>query len=149
MNDDCNNHKGKQYAFFGARGIKNQFKSVDEFTNYAINDLGVTDLKELVLTRIDKFDHFRKGNVHFITKQRACRDKRKARNMLDIPCSSEFKGVHWMKKIKKYMARIQIYETRLYLGLFSNDQTAAEAYDLEAEKHPELHIITNADLKLL
>ena len=49
-------------------------------------------------------------------------------------CSSRFKGVSWLKHIKRWMAYITKDGQRIYLGVFKNEEDAAYVYDTNARK---------------
>jgi hypothetical protein len=49
------------------------------------------------------------------------------------PTSSQYKGVCWHKKAQKWMASIKLNKKPIYIGLFSDEQTAAQAYDAKAK----------------
>lgn len=57
------------------KGIKNKFKSSDEFINYVVNVLKV-DPRGLQIDRIDNNGHYEKGNIRFITAKENCRNRR-------------------------------------------------------------------------
>ena len=45
---------------------------------------------------------------------------------------SVYKGVHWHKGVRKWVAQIKCYDKRIYLGCFSSELDAAKAYDAAA-----------------
>lgn len=47
-------------------------------------------------------------------------------------CSSQFKGVYWHKKTKKWVARIFCLGKYYFLGTFDDEMDAAKAYDTAA-----------------
>lgn len=48
--------------------------------------------------------------------------------------TSRYKGVYWNKRLKKYEAHIKDKGKVYYLGLYSNEEDAAKAYDIEAAR---------------
>lgn len=62
MNKRCS--KRKTYA---EKGIKNKFKSLEHFRSYVVEVLKV-DPRGLVCHRINDDEHYREGNIQFITK---------------------------------------------------------------------------------
>lgn len=49
--------------------------------------------------------------------------------------SSQYKGVHWHKIVKKWVAQIMINGKRKHLGYFDREREAAKAYNYMAIKH--------------
>jgi len=77
----------------------------------------------------DKLDN-RKRNLRFATKQQNARNRLKIRK----PTSSRFKGVNWTKD--GWQVRIAVSRSKcLFLGYFSDEITAAKAYNDAALKH--------------
>jgi len=73
----------------------------------------------------------RKANLRPATvSQNLCnRQKRKSKTR------SKYKGLEWDKIQKKWKARIQLNNQRIYLGSFASEIDAAKAYDNTAKKY--------------
>ena len=62
-------------------------------------------------------------------------------NKKHLKSSSEFTGVHWAKKIKRWIATITFGGKRTYLGCYVNELDAHNAYLLKLNDINELLII--------
>jgi hypothetical protein len=71
----------------------------------------------------------RRKNLRPATTRQNGQNRRKL-----APASSQFKGVHWHKRDKKWQARIQAPGQRNQLGYFKTEIEAARAYDAAARK---------------
>lgn len=75
----------------------------------------------------------RRCNLRIATQTQNQRNEKLRKNN-----TSGFKGVHYSRLLKKWIASIQDGPTTAYLGAFSTPELAAEAYDLAATlKDPE------------
>ena len=61
--------------------------------------------------------------------------------------TSKYRGVCWHKPTRKWKAEVYYNGKSHYLGVFSDERTAAEAYDAEALEHQGDKAKTNFDSK--
>jgi len=70
------------------------------------------------------------------------------RNKFSYSTGSKYKGVHWDKNLKRWIARIMFNKKRIYLGSFRDEIEAAKAYDNAARKyHAEFACLNFPDAK--
>lgn len=62
----CDNPKRRDYKYYGGRGIKCLFKSLNDFRDYVINELQI-DPRKLQIHRIDNMGHYESENIEFLT----------------------------------------------------------------------------------
>jgi len=90
----------------------------------------------------NKLDN-RMANLEFKTNQENSLNK-------DLTSSNKsgYRGVHWCKVYKKWMAQIKVKGKQIYLGRFDNKKDAAIAYNTAAKtfhkEHANLNVIDNA-----
>jgi len=80
INYRCNNSKFKQYQDYGGRGIKNKFKSFEDFFDCVRNCLGITafeQIENLEIDRIDNSGNYERGNIRFVTHKENCNNRKK------------------------------------------------------------------------
>jgi len=65
---------------------------------------------------------------------RSCTHSQNLQNRRKYGSSSQYKGVSWDKKAKKWAARIMINQKYIHLGYFTNEEKAAKAYDTAARE---------------
>lgn len=145
----------KKYGNFNALVDDNDFDRVnqyrwylfrDKYNDYAVGRLIVNRIKRKVLMHrfilniLDSLilcDHKdgnglnnKRNNIRVATKLQNNRNvKTNNRN------STGYKGVHYNKINKKFIARVASGTERLYLGSFDNKEDAARAYNEYALKH--------------
>ena len=68
INRRCNNSDCWNYEKYGGRGIRNEFKSFDEFMNYIIEVLKINPMG-LEIHRINNDDNYCIGNIEFLTRK--------------------------------------------------------------------------------
>jgi len=66
---------------------------------------------------------------------RKCTRSENQWNTLSKTGTSEYKGVAWEKRTKKWYAYIKINRKNKYLGRYDSEIKAARVYDLAAQKH--------------
>jgi hypothetical protein len=71
----------------------------------------------------------RKENLRLCNQSQNNANRRKQKN-----CSSQFKGVCWYKRDKKWVASIEYKEKQYYLGRFNSEINAALAYNKKAKE---------------
>ena len=71
----------------------------------------------------------RRVNLRFATPRQNCCNRK-----LQPSNSSGYRGVHWHKGAKKWMACISLDNKSVYLGLFSNKEDAARERDKAARR---------------
>jgi hypothetical protein len=72
----------------------------------------------------------RKSNLRICTHKQNCRSSRKRKKSV-----SKYKGVHWCRKTKKWVAQIGLDGRTKHLGYFKIEKNAALAYDRAAVKY--------------
>jgi|ERR1039458_7843743 hypothetical protein len=123
--DRCTNPNSQRWYTHGARGIKMNFLSFDEF--YAF--IGPRPSKDYSLERIDNNGNYEPGNVKWATRSEQQLNKRQYTIL-----KRHGKGYYWHKLSQKWNARIKYKGKTIYLGLFVKEEDAAQRYNEEFEK---------------
>ena len=152
MNLRCNNPEAKDYARYGGKGVKNLFKSFDEFFHHITIDLGFdtyNKIKGLQIDRVNTNGHYEISNLRIVTQSQNTMNSCKHSHHRGRLCSSHFKGVSWNKRRKKWCVCITVNGKTHHLGYFTDEIKAAEAYDRAAIRLHGKHGFTNRMLGLL
>lgn len=109
------------YAFRGMRiGGKNQIIRMHREITQAPQELEVDHING------DKLDN-RKANLRLVTRQQNSFNTGPRKGS-----KSQFKGVGWFSRDRKWRARIMLNGKEIHLGLFEREIDAAEAYNSAA-----------------
>lgn len=131
----CFNTKTKTYPNYGGRGItvqKNWINSFVTFYDYVSNlpNYDKVETKGFSLDRIENNGNYEERNLRWADKVLQGRNRRIAPSN-----TTGYKGVHYVKSSKKFLARITVNKKRITIGY---GETPKEAYKLRIN-----YIITN------
>jgi hypothetical protein len=119
----CTNPAHDSYPDYGGRGI-----TVDpRWRDFAafLEDMGERP-EGKTLDRIDPERGYEPGQCRWATQAE------QVRNAGPRGGSSQYKGVHWLKRESKWVAAIQVDGTRHHIGTYAEEAEAARAYDAAA-----------------
>ena len=124
MKDRCSNSKSKNYQYYGALGIKvwDAWKDYLNFKQWA--ELNGYE-KTLELDRKENSNGYEPSNCRWVTENIQAQNKR----ALQSNNTSGYKGAVYLKRDKKWEARIKIDNKSNYLGRYSSAKEAGIAYN--------------------
>lgn len=70
MKKRCTNPNRHNYKWYGGRGIENRFLTSDQFVDYVIKKLGITEFEQVRGLQVDRVDNngdYEPGNIRFVT----------------------------------------------------------------------------------
>ncbi len=92
------------------------------------------DNNDATQTQIDHIDHNRQNNhvsnLRYVTVKQNSMNKSKREGL-----SSQYKGVYFDKRSKKWVANIVVDGKRKHLGYYDNEYEAGTSYNDAAEEH--------------
>ena len=132
LKDRCFNKKCKNYKDYGGRGISIQsswinsfcsfYKYVSSLPNYDESNLGKNGL---TIDRINNDGNYEENNLQWASATMQTRNRRMLSNN-----TTGYKGVHYVKYLKKFLAGISVDKKRINIGY---RETAKEAYQLRID----------------
>jgi hypothetical protein len=122
----CNNPKDNAYERYGARGIKVEWNSFDEFKNDMIENFE----PNLQIDRIDNDGNYSKENCRWTTREVNASNRNVFKNS-----KSGYTGIVYHKRLSKYEASISFNGKRKYVGIFANIDDAIQARNAFIDKN--------------
>jgi hypothetical protein len=121
MLDRCNNPLNPNYEYYGGRGITVCDRWLESFENF-IEDMGMRPDESYSVERVNNNLGYSSENCKWATKSEQAYNRRKIEN-----CTSDHIGVHFDKRIKRFVARVWLNKKRINLGSYIDQDSAAEA----------------------
>jgi hypothetical protein len=92
------------------------------------------------MDRINNNGNYELGNVRWATTSEQIKNRRSS----GLGVVSQYKGVGWENRRKKWRARIKVATKEYHLGQFDSEEDAALAYDIAARFHFGALAVLNA-----
>lgn len=128
MKQRCSNPKANGYKNYGGRGISvcREWSEFVAFQKWALENGYNADLE---IDRINTNGNYEPSNCRFSNGSQQARNKRKKLN-----ATSAYVGVSWITRKQKWVAQIATKRKVRYLGAFTSETEAAQAYAAAAKE---------------
>jgi hypothetical protein len=126
----CYTKSAYGFKYYGGRGIVvcDEWRGYGGFARF-ISDMGERPSARHQIDRIDNNGNYEKINCRWVTASQNVKHRRNAAERI-----SEFYGVGWNKKQKKWAAVFSRNGKTIHAGSFDNDEDASMAVTLAMEK---------------
>ena len=127
MKSRCNNPSDTAFKHYGGRGISVCEEWTNSFLSYYnyVSKLNNYDVDRYSIDRINNNGNYEPGNIKYSTQSDQMANQR-------VRGKSKYRGVSWSKSNNKFRSDITLNGKRIYLGLFSTELKAAQAWNTEA-----------------
>ncbi len=147
----CEDSNNIRYGAYGGRGIyvSSEFHDYMKWHDYISLLPGYLSYdnngKKLTIDRIDNSLGYERGNIRWASRHTQKLNQRKRVNS-----TSQYYGVSWNGRLKKWVAQIQIIDgsakygkRKIHIGVFKVEEDAARAYDAMASRHHGIGVALN------
>ena len=121
-----NTHTGKHYAWRGDYALGRKRRKTVHMSKTVLGCTGMVD--HINGNTLDN----RRSNLRECTNQQNSFNKRKTTKQNGA--ATQFKGVCWHKRLKKWQANICVNYRKVHIGYFDSPEEAATAYDAAAKR---------------
>lgn len=113
--------------FYARRNVKVNNEWTGILMHRQILNLEPSDKRRTDHENHNGFDN-RRCNIRICTQSQNIANSRPHKG------TSQYKGVCWFKRVKKWTAYIKCNNKKIHLGYFNNEIDAAKAYDIKAKE---------------
>lgn len=127
MKTRCFDKNYRSYSDYGGRGITvcEKWLSFESF----LSDIGQPP-EGMTLDRRNNDGNYEPSNCRWVSRNVQQRNKRGSKGS-----TSKFKGVSWNNRDKVWIVQLKVNKKSIYIGSYSDEEDAAQAYDSAASQY--------------